>query len=174
MSSEHRERLSEYGIPVDAVEGLVQDAVEKRMQRFGQELGAVQQIAADPWMVSHAEQIANFVASDPRRSESYNRLNQADPQAALEYATGLYRASTGGRPAGDGLESWTKETRMLMPGVPSAQQQQPPPVSHPVYGNGNAVEQARAEYNRTGTREAARQYAKARLKTVIDENWLRQ
>jgi hypothetical protein len=140
------DRLTEFGVPVDALNDFLQ---EKLGESLRQHLGGVSEAArlaeASPYLRQHAASVAGMIQSNPELAQRAARVLQADPRAGIDYLESVHRASTG---SGGG------------------------PLN--VYERPLSVEEARAEYERTGSPDAAKRYAKARLHTVITDEFLNQ
>ena len=163
------DRLTEFGVPVDAVRALFAEEQAKMMKAAN----AIERANRDPFFAQNAPRMAEYMANDPNLAQSVSRIGAEDPDAAIDYLTMRYKRDMGGgrqSPNGDGMERYTKGTTYLMGGPPPEQRQ--PPVAHPVWGNGDAVDQARARYQQTGSRQDAVSYAKARLRNVISDDFL--
>jgi len=165
------DRLTEFGVPVDAVRALFQEEQAKTMKAAA----AIDRANRDPFFAQNAPKIAEYMQSDPQLAQSVARIGAEDPDAAIDYLTMRYKRDAGGGRQGsnaDGMREWTQGTKYLLGNPPPDRQAPQPPVAHPVWGNGDAVDQARARYQQTGSRQDAVAYAKARLKSVISDDFL--
>lgn len=168
------DRLASFGVPADAVRELFQEELAKTMKTSQ----AIARANQDPYFQANAPAMAAYLETHPDVAQSIARIGAEDPDGALALLSLKYRNETIGaarqRPADP--TGYQSGTRMIpMPGLEQEPPQAPPPrVPHPVYGNGDAVQQAREEYRRTGSREAAKNYAKARLRSVISDEFLNQ
>ena len=90
---EASDRLSEYGIPVDALK----DFVGGMLQDLTVAQGQAQRIQADYPELGTPE-FANFVAGDAALKHSLQRMSQVDAGAAIEYAALRYRQARPGQP----------------------------------------------------------------------------
>jgi len=163
------ERLTEYGVPADAIREVVSAELQSALQPLAQGMQARNTLLSQyPDYTKFESDVATFIQSDPQLNQTYQRMFNADPVGAFEYAFLKFGESrrrsnpqTNGEVGADSIHA-----------------------SIPTVRNGDArrqgartdaaVETAYKRYLETGSTEAAREYAKARLHTVITDEFLNQ
>lgn len=87
------DRLSELGIPVDAIDEIVNQRLSQALAPLSRMAEARSQILARyPDYTKHESEVMQFIGGDPERLERYNRIAAADPAGALEYSILAYGA----------------------------------------------------------------------------------
>ena len=173
--NDFRQELEDYGVPANAVEGMIREQINSQIGQAARLQSAVQQASQDPWWKANADGITRFYEGDPQLQRSMATMAQTDPETALEFLALKYRREHGDgqpapRPASRPQPSRQSGTTYLIPGIPGFQAAAPPSSwDQPV-----DVEQARAEYRANPSRENMKRFAKARLRTVISDEFLNQ
>lgn len=95
------DELSDIGIPKDILQRAVQAEARSEATKMlrpllegAQARQAMTQKFKD--YESHEQEIMGYVASDPQRQASYNRMFQEQPLQAMEWALGMYRLENPG------------------------------------------------------------------------------
>jgi hypothetical protein len=164
-----RDRLAEYGIPVDAVQELMGEMIHESFKPIAAGLNARTSIQARyPDYTKFESDVAQYLESDPEIKETYNRMFAADPVGAFEWGFLKF---------GDARRRGTKERGepntqdVVNAGIPSQRngdsRRQP-------QGQQANVQEAWERFQKTGSSQDARTYAKARLRTVITDEFLNQ
>lgn len=166
-SARPEDRLSEFGVPVDALEEYVEGRLQKAFAPIAQGMSArTELLARYPDYNKFEADVAAFIQSDPNLNQSYQRMFQADPTGAFEYAF-LKFGDSRRRTAGDHANDTSGETaHAAIPGNRNGDA-----MRQPAQGSAD-LQKAWSEYQRTGSPDAARNYAKARLHTVISDEFL--
>lgn len=161
------DRLSDLGIPVDAVREVVSTVVQEALAPLTRGVQARgQMVSRNPDYVQFENEVAAFIEQDPELSRSYPALFQADPGAAMEYAFLKF---------GDSRRRVHPHTNGERTGVGDAAI----PTLRAGDGRGQApgdtaVQEAFERFQRTGSSADAQAYARARLGPVIKEQFRRQ
>ena len=163
------DRLSEFGIPVDAMGEFVREQVGQLLAPLARGAEARTRLLGDyPDYLKFEVDVARHLQSDPELSETYNRMFQADPAGAMEYAFLKFgedkRKTT--RPATE--RSPEESAHAAIPSQRKGDARRGPDEA------GRAVEEAFKQYQQTGTSRDAAAYARARLHTVIKDEFLNQ
>ena len=168
-----RSRLDELGIPTDAIDAIVADRVEQRIQaafmplaRSIEARGNV--LAQYPDYQKFESDVAQFMRTDPALNQKYERMFQADPEGAMEYAFMKFgesrkkdhRQSSRERENGEAAHAAIPSSRSGEGRRPESQT--------------DNVREAFKRYQETGSSRDAAAYAKARLRTVIKDEFLNQ
>ena len=164
------QRLTEYGIPVDAldeyVEQKVQSRLEERFQPIMRGLSARQEMVGKYKDYNKFESdMMEYVNSDPQLQQTYNRVFTADPVAAFEYAYLKYGHTKRGESRNGVSEEEKSEAQI--PSQRSGDTRRTPQADVD-------VQRLLEVYQQNPTRRNAEAYAKARLHGVIKEDFLRQ
>lgn len=167
--SRPEDRLQQYGVPVDALTEFVQSQVQGLFAPIAQGMNArTELLSRYPDYTKFESDVAAFVQSDPKRNQTYQRMFAADPAGAFEWAFLAFGADRR-KTAGNGAEANPEE--MAHAGLPAGRNGES--LRQP-QGNDAAVQRAWNEYQRTGSKEAVQAYAKARLRTVVTDEFLNQ
>lgn len=167
--SNPRDRLAEFGVPADAIEELLDAKMSQAFQPIMQGINARQTVMGRyPDYNKFENDVNQFIQSDPDLNQTYQRMFAADPVGAFEYAFLKF---------GDSRRRGTQQRD-------EASQEDIAHASMPSMRNGDTrrqpetqtanVQKAWENYQRTGSTQAARDYAKARLRTVISDDFLNQ
>jgi hypothetical protein len=156
------ERLSEMGVPVDALGEYVGQAIERAFAPLAQGLQARTQLVSQYSDYNKYESdVAQFVNSDPDLQARYQRMFQHEPVGAMEYAYLKYGQTK--RPTENGqAQNGTRKEAMVPSGRSSEGKQSPSDQDE-------ALARTWERYQKTGDPTA---YAKARLRQVIPDEFL--
>lgn len=89
--SNAREQLEQVGVPVDAMEGIVRESIEKYLNPVLEGAKARQYIAnAYPEFGKHENDVAAYVQENPELRAEYARAYSASPRVAMEWAYNQY------------------------------------------------------------------------------------
>lgn len=165
--SNPRDRLTEFGVPVDAIEELLDSKMSQAFQPIMQGINARQTVMARyPDYNKFESDVNQFIQSDPELNQTYQRMFSADPVGAFEYAFLKFGDS---RKRGSQQRDEAAQQDMSHAALPSMRngdsRRQPEAQTA-------GVQKAWEEWQRTGSTQAARNYAKARLRTVISDEFL--
>ena len=168
-SGRPEERLSEYGVPVDALGEYVMEKLSGVLTPLAEAARARTDLMhRNPDYVKFEPDVMAFIDSDPKFSQVYYQMAGTNPAAAFDYAF-LKFGESRRRTAGGRQDETPNETaHAAIPGSRNGDAMRQP------QGNSARIEEARNEYLRTGGRRAAEDYAKARLHTVITDEFLNQ
>ena len=87
-SGRPEDRLTEFGVPVDALDEFVAGRVAKAFEPMARGMQARQTIVGShPDYVQFEQDVANFIGNDPDLSQRYPRMFEADPAAAMRKKT---------------------------------------------------------------------------------------
>jgi hypothetical protein len=166
-SARPEDRLSEYGVPVDALKEYVAGQLQEAFAPIAQGMTARTEILSRyPDYNKFEADVATFIQSDPKVNQSYQRMFAADPAGAFEYA--FLKFGDSRRRSGGGEEPDTRQesAQAQIPSGRNGDSQRMP------QGNSAEISRAWEQYQRTGTTDDARRYAKARLHNVITDDFL--
>jgi hypothetical protein len=161
-----QDRLTDFGIPVDALGEIISNKVGEALQPLSQGLQARQAIVgAHPDYVQWEHEVANFINTDPDLSVRYPRIFAADPVSAMELA----------------FLKFTESRRQSIPSSPQASQGRADagiPTSRAgdarrEPGGDAAIADALERFNRTGSPRDARAYAVTRLGPLLEQQFQR-
>lgn len=160
------DRLTEFGVPVDALEEYFNTRLQKAFEPVLAAANARSTIVGKyPDYNKFESDVNQFLQSDRELNETVGRMAAADPAGALEYAFLKFGESRRGAARTNG-----NEVNAVDAGIPSSRGGESRRMPDSVTGE---VQRAWQNYQKTGTTEAAREYAKARLKTIVSEDFLR-
>jgi hypothetical protein len=168
-STRPEDRLSDYGVPVDALGEYVAGKLQEAFAPIAQGLTARTELLSQyPDYNKFESDVAVFIQSDAKLNQSYQRMFAADPAGAFEYAFLKFGESR--RRSGGAREDTTpgEVAHASIPGGRNGDAMRQP------QGNTANVQRLYEEYQRTGSNVAAREYAKARLHGVITDEFLNQ
>src|SRR5262245_46964615 len=155
--SSHEERLTEFGIPVDAVKGVV-------LEQLGA-VQAVQNSTVGRWVQQNDAQIASYLQRHPDVAGAVGRMMGADAGGAVEFLALKMQQEGRGAPARSGFEG--RAGMLPMPGEHFVSEQASPSAPP-----GEELQAAFDGFQRSGSRRAAERYAHARLRGVISDDFL--
>ena len=157
------DRLRDWGIPVDELQTFVDSRVKQTLQPLSEGWRARNRLlASHPDYAQHEQPFMGWLESDPDVSASYQRLSQADPAAALEWAYLRYGKSQPAKPAPPTPPNGAGEAA-LPQGRAGESRRRPE--------GDDLRERAWEHFQQTGNPEA---YANARLSQVIPDEFLNQ
>ena len=164
-----RDRLAEYGIPVDAVQELMGEMIQESFRPISAGLNARTTVSGRyPDYAKFESDVAQYLESDPEIKETYNRMFAADPVGAFEWG---FLKFGDHRRRGSAERSEPNAQDLANASIPSQRngdsRRQP-------QGQQAAVQEAWEKFQKTGNSADARTYAKARLRTVITDEFLNQ
>lgn len=165
------DRLSDYGIPVDALDQFLGDRIEKAIGRQFEPIVKMGS-ARNSMLSSYTDygkfetDVAKFVESDPSTNRTYSEMFKADPLGAMEWAFFKYgevkRAEVG---AGNGAPSPQRQARSEAQ-IPSNRSGDTRNL--PLQTDDQAAK-GWEHYQKTGDPRA---FAKARLRQAISDDFL--
>lgn len=162
------DRLTDMGVPVDALKEYVGGLIRSEFEPIARGIAARGRLVADnPSYVQFEQDVAQFIASEPGMEERYNRMFTADPQGAMEYA--FLRFGESRRRAAPEPGNGTREglADAQIPGSRAGEGRRAPDPN-------DRIQAAYERYRQTGSTRDAAEFARARLNTVISEEFLRQ
>jgi len=167
------QRLADVGIPVDALEELVTERARSLVQEQFQPIMRGMQARTE--LVGRYKDFAKFESDigellneDQAFQQTYNRVYQADPAAALELA--YHRLGDTKRKTHKG-ERFNSEEEMAGAQIPS---QRSGDARRSPNGNDAVYSQAADNYRKSPNRRTAEALFKARMKSVISDDHLGQ
>jgi hypothetical protein len=163
-------RLKEYGELGELVREVVRtetnQIVQDAFQPITKGLAARGEVLARyPDYAQHEQAAFSFVQSDPELSREYNAILRVDPAAAMKYAFmsyGMQQRQNVQPPGGN-----DEMAHAQIPNVRSGESRRQPDST-------DRVRAAWERYQQTGSRGDAEMYAKARLRTVVTDEFLNQ
>lgn len=167
-SARPEDRLTEFGVPVDALREVVRAEFAEAFRPISNGLQARGQlVASHPDYVQFETDVAQFINTDPELSVVYPKLFEVAPVQAMELAFLKFgenrRKALGGQPQGD-------TPGRADAGIPTSRsgdgRREP--------GQDAAVQDAFERFQKTGSTQDATAYAKARLKGVISDEFLQK
>jgi len=163
------DRLSEFGVPVDALGEFVASKLQEAFAPLAQGMNARTALLSQyPDYNKFEADVAAFIQSDPKLNETYQRMFAAEPAGAFEYAF-LKFGESRRRTAREGGQNGREESAQAqIPSGRTGDTQRMP------QGNSADLQRAWEEYQRTGSKDAARAYGHARLRNVISDDFLNQ
>ena len=160
------DRLKEIGVDTDALSQYVGDSIRTAFQPIQQGFEARNTVLGRyPDYGKFESDVAAFVQSDPALNQTYQRMFQADPAGAFEFAF-LKFGESRRRTAPNGESMQGDAAHAAIPSGMRAGDSRRPPDEQ---GRLNALFQ---RYQQTQNPNDARAYAKARLGQVISDEWL--
>ena len=167
-SARPEDRLTEFGVPVDALREVVRAEFAEAFRPISNGLQARGQIVAGhPDYVQFESDVAQFINTDPELSASYPKMFEAAPVQAMEYA----------------FLKFGESRRKALGGEPQTQTPGRGDASIPTSRSGDgrrepgqdaAVQEAFERFQKTGSTQDASAYARARLKGVISDEFLQK
>lgn len=89
-----QERLSDYGVPVDALEEYVNQRLQSAFAPVVQAAGARNKVISQrPDYVNHEAAVANYISQDPELNQRYQNMFAGDPVGAIEWSIDRYTES---------------------------------------------------------------------------------
>lgn len=158
-----KDRLTEFGVPVDAVQELIGEALQGAFQPILAGVNARQTLQARyPDYNKFESDVAQFIESDPETKRTYDNLFRADPAGAFEYAFLKF-----GDSRRRGPRSETPQGEAAHAAIPSSRNGE---ARREGYGAQSDTQKYWEEWQRTGSREAKDAYIRSRLKSVIPDS----
>lgn len=165
--SRPQDRLAEFGIPVDALQDLLREQIQETFAPIAAGLNARQSLQARyPDYNKFESDVAQFIESEPDTKETYNRMFNADPAGAFEYAFLKFGES---RRRGTKERGETSREDAVHSSIPMGRNGE---ARRQPEGQAVDVQSAWRKFQETGSPSDARAYAKARLRTVIKDDFL--
>ncbi len=166
-STRPEDRLSEYGVPVDALGDYVMEKLQGVLTPLADAARARTDLMhRNPDYGKFEPDVMAFIDSDPKFSQSYYRMAATDPAAAFEYAFLKFGESRRRSATGRQDDTPQESAHAAIPGSRNGESIRQP------QGNSAELQRALQEYQRTGSNVAAREYARARLHNVITDEFL--
>jgi hypothetical protein len=167
-TSSPEERLTEFGVPTDALDAYVGERINRAFAPITNGMQARGRVVSShPDYVQFENDVASFIASDPELSVSYPKLFEAAPKEAIEYAFlkfGDSRRRTS-PPPGNGVVGNSAEA--AIPSSRGGESRRAPDGSQ-------ELQTAFEQFQKTGSSRDAQAYAKLRLRSVIKDDFLNQ
>jgi hypothetical protein len=165
-SESPEDRLTQFGVPVDALNEYVGQAIQKAFLPITNGMQARGRIVSDhPDYVQFESDVASYINNDPDLSQRYPKMFEADPAGAMEYAFlkfGDSRRRSGGQTNG----TIGNPTDAQIPSSRSGEGRRVPDQSQKL---SELYEQVRK-----GVKGAAEAYAHERLHRAIPDSHLNQ
>jgi len=167
-SARPEDRLTEFGVPVDALRDVVREEFGKAFQPIANGLQARGQLVAKhPDYVQYETDVAQFINTDPELSVAYPKLFEVAPVQAMELAFLKFgenrRQAFGEQPQGQA----PGRTDAGIPTSRSGDGRREP-------GQDASIQEAFEKFQKTGAQQDANAYARASLKGVISDEFLQQ
>lgn len=160
------ERLREIGVDTDALAQYVGESIRTAFQPIQQGFEARNAVLGRyPDYGKFESDVAQFVQSDPALNQTYQRMFQADPAGAFEYAFLKFGESRRRTAPQNGDLQGEAAHAAIPSGMRAGDSRRPPDEQ----GRLNALFQ---RYQQTQNPADARAYARARLGQVITDEWL--
>lgn len=164
-SESPEDRLTQFGVPVDALNEYVGQAIQKAFAPITNGMNARGKIVSDhPDYVQFESDVAAFIGNDPNLSQSYPKMFEADPAAAMEYAflkfgdsrrrTGSHRDTVVGSPADAAIPSSRAGEGRRVPDETSK------------------LQELYERFQKSGSSRDAAAYAQQRLHSVVTDEHL--
>ena len=164
-SGRPEDRLTEFGVPVDALDEFVAGRVAKAFEPVTRGIQARQAIVGShPDYVQFEQDVANFIGNDPDLSQRYPRMFESDPAGAMEYAF-LKFADSRRRSVGSPTGAVGGSVDAAIPTSRAGEGRRAPD------GDQN-IRDAFERWQKSGSSQDAQNYAKARLRGVITDDFL--
>lgn len=165
------DRLSDYGIPVDALDQFLGDRLEKAIARQFEPIVKMGS-ARNSMLSSYTDygkfeaDVAKFVESDPSVQRTYSEMFKADPLGAMEWAFLKYGQAERGKVTGNGQPTPQQQARTEAQ-IPSNRAGDTRTL--PQLNGDQQTAQGWEHYQKTGDPRA---FAKARLRQAISDDFL--
>ena len=160
------DRLTEFGIPVDALNEYFESKLRDAFAPISAGLNARTSLQARyPDYNKFEADVAQYVESDPDTKRSYDKMFTADPAGAFEYAFLKFGESRRrNNRAAD--ETSADAVHASIPGARNGDSRRQP------QGQQADVQAAWQQYQKTGSSNDAKAYAKARLHGIVTDEFL--
>lgn len=167
--SRPEDRLAEFGIPTDALEEFFVQRLGKAFEPLARAAQARPQVISEyPDYVTYETAVNDWVRSDPKRAAEYDNRFPGDPVGAMKLAFLEFGAEKR-KTATPTPQNAQEMADASLPGGRSGETRRPEN-----YSNAGDIAEAWKNYQKSGSRADAETYARARLKNVISEEFLRQ
>lgn len=164
-SGRPEDRLTEFGVPVDALDEFVAGRVAKAFEPMARGIQARQTIVGShPDYVQFEQDVANFIGNDPDLSQRYPRMFESDPAGAMEYAF-LKFADSRRRSVGSTTGAVGGSVDAAIPTSRNGEGRRAP-------DGDQHIRDAFDRWQKTGSSQDAQGYARARLRGVITDDFL--
>lgn len=166
-STDPVDRLNDYGVPADAIRQLIGAEIQQAFAPITRGFQARNQVvSSNPDYVKFEADVAQYINSDPQLSQSYPRMFDADPAAAMEYAFLKF----GEQRRGAARPTSSSRAESSEAAIPSSRAGE----GRRGESDDDLVQKAYDRYRETGSSRDASAYAKARLRGVIKDEFLNQ
>ena len=166
-STRPEDRLSDLGIPVDALDEYVNARMQQAFAPIAKGLAARDEVMARyPDYMKYEPEVRQFLKSDPEMEQRYNNMVGADPAGALEYAILRYGDSKR-RNQPEQTGSGTNKRAARDAEIPTGRSTETRSRGD-ANTNEDIVNQAREHYKKTGDPEP---FAKSRLRQIIPDSF---
>lgn len=170
----YSQQLQDLGIPVDAVQGIIQREIQTAFEPIARQIQGQQQgrqrllTSYGKDFQQYEQDVANFIQNDPEAQRTYNTLFNADPAAAMEWSFLKYSESR--RRAQPTPTNGADDGSSVHAQVPTAGGGSGPRPQHdPQWDEAREAWEA---WSKAPTRQNAERYAKARLGMVYTREFL--
>lgn len=167
-SKKPEDQLTDYGVPVDALDAYLERKFDQKFAPITQGIQARGQIVAKhPDYIQFENDVAQFINTEPDMAQRYNAMFNVDPLGAMEYAFLKFGDSRrGALPSanGGGREGISDAS---IPSSRSGDGRRAP-------DQGSAIQSAFERWQKSGSSADAAAYAKTRLRTVITDDFLNE
>lgn len=166
-ASSPEERLTEMGVPAEAVSEIIGREIRKAFEPLTNGIQARGQMVSNhPDYIQWETEVSQFIANDPDLSVRYPKMFEADPAGAMEYA--FLKFGDSRRRANPATDSRIgNPTDAAIPSSRAGEGRRAPDGSQ-------ALQEAYERYQRTGSSRDAEAYAKLRLHSVVKDEFLNQ
>lgn len=164
------DRLTELGIPTDALDEMISQRLNNAFQPIVKQLNGAQEARVKmlasygPDYSKYESDVAQFIASDPDMSARYQRMFETDQAGAMDYAYLKYGES---RRRAQPAQTTGSPEQVVEASIPTSRKGGSPKG----HNQEETLSQAWDQFKKTGNPET---YAKARLRTVIKDDFLNQ
>jgi hypothetical protein len=166
-SESPEDRLTQFGVPVDALNEYVGQAIQKAFAPITNGMNARGKVVSDhPDYVQFEADVAQFINNDPDLSQRYPRMFEADPVAAMEYAF-LKFGDSRRREHGVANGDVGNRTDAAIPSNRAGEGRRIPDQS-------SELRNAYERFQKSGSTKDAEAYARIRLHSVIKDDHLNQ
>lgn len=164
------DRLTQLGVPADAVRDIVSREVRSAFEPIGQALNArTQMVARHPDYVKFEPEVSQFLTTDRDTASAYQKMSTADPLGAMEYAYFKYGESKRSEQSdGDSGRPKMRAAEPTHAGQPAARSGE---GRSQETGDQQATTDAWEHFKKTGQKEP---YIKARLRRAYGDDFLNQ
>lgn len=165
------DRLSEFGVPVDALDEMISERVARGVQAAFEPLARGAQartsiLSRYKDYGQYEADVAGYIESDPGLSQRYQKLFAADPEAAMEFAFLKFGEAKRSDVASNGNGNPQRQARVEAQ-IPSARQGDARTL--PQTDTADRTARSWEHYQKTGDPRA---YAQERLRQVISDDFL--